>query len=125
MVAPKKHRELPGPRLRWRQREGQSRCPLPLHTPPSLSWVQPESGHPVLCKPPQDFRPLLHRPPAPRARRKESYHILPQSCSWLASDTFPAATPFRAALRRGPRSLALSINKRTFLPYLGSSSQIE
>lgn len=111
-VAPERHREVPGLGLRWDEPSG---CPLPhlilplcpesclkaaicglqnpteLHTRYQDSYLEEKGSA------------SLHRPPAPRARRKESsHHILPQSCGWLATDTFPAAAPFKVALRRRP-----------------------
>lgn len=119
MVAPERHREVPGLRFRWDQRHGHSGCPLPHLILPlcpecclkaAICGLQP---HRASDQRYQDSyleekgSASLHRPPAPRARRKESsHHILPQSCGWLATDTFPAAAPFKAALRRRPCSWA-------------------
>ena len=122
MVAPERHREVPGLRFRWDQRHGHSGCPLPhliLPLCPECALQAAFSSH-LWFATPQGFRPeipgLVFRrkrlrfsaqASCPRARRKESsHHILPQSCGWLATDTFPAAAPFKAALRRRPCSWA-------------------
>lgn len=87
---------------------------------PSLSWVLSEGGHCVICRTvhcnyPQDFRlpryystcskgrtSPLQQASCPQDQRESKLSPHPFSALWLATVTFPAATPFKAVLQRGP-----------------------
>lgn len=143
MVAPERHRELPGSRLRWGQREGQSGCPLPHQTLPlcpgsrlkaATCVLQNPTGlqateilgtriqkkkAPFLCT---DLQPL-----GPEGKKVLTTSFLSLAAGWPLTPSqqlLPSRRPSGGDFVPGPGWEYAPFDKGTSLPYFGSSLTI-
>ena len=144
MVAPERHRELPGPRLRWGQREGQSGCPLPHQTLPLCPGSRLKAATCVVQNPTglqateisggtrvqKKKAPFLCtglQPPGPEGKKVLTTSFLSLVAGWPLTPSqqlLPSRHPSGGDLIPGPGWEHVLVNKGTSLPYLGSSLPI-